>query len=78
MPKLSDSNQVTHDRPLAQLAAIFAAGFLRLRSAPGYVPARHAAAADSSEKLSESAGASAPPSAPCAHRLTPAENREEA
>jgi hypothetical protein len=51
---------------------------LRLRSGPGYVPAAHGGAADSTEKPSELAGASAPPSAPCAHRLTPAENREEA
>ena len=63
---------------MGELAAIFAVGFLRLRSCPGYVPAVHGATADSSRKLSDSAGASAPPSAPCAHRLAPAENREEA
>lgn len=61
-----------------ELAAIFAVGFLRLRTRPGYVPAAHGSAADSARKLSESTGASACPSAPCAHRLAPGENGEEA
>ena len=70
----SNAHEMPTDGCLAQLAAIFAAGFLRLRSRPGYVPIAHGSAADSSKKLSESPGASAPPSAPCAHRLTPREN----
>lgn len=76
-PSDSSSDDPTAASGLRELAAIFAAGFLRLRSRPGYIPAAHDMAADSSKRLSESPGAFAPPSAPCAHRLTPAENREE-
>ena len=74
----TEPERMTAAERLDELAAIFAVGFFRLRSRPGYVPAAHARAADSSKKLSESAGAAAPPSAPSAHRLAPAENGEEA
>ena len=74
----TEPERMTAAERLDELAAIFAVGFLRLRSRPGYVPAAHGSAADSSKNLSESPGASAPPSAPSAQRLTPAENGEEA
>jgi hypothetical protein len=74
----TEPERMTAAERLGEMAAIFAAGFLRLQSRPGYVPATHAAVPDSSKKISESPGASAPPSAPSAHRLTPAENGEEA